>query len=78
MAKRHHNEEPKSDESSDVLPAVEPVEEQKPQLPLWSIRRKAEAGEPQLVEAETLEDAIRAFNGASGMCGPNDLTVERV
>lgn len=75
MAK-HKHEKPEEQPESEPLPEV--VAEPRVVLPLWAVKRKSEAGEPQLIEAETLEDAIRAFNGSSGMAGPNDLTVERV
>lgn len=71
MAKQKQNEQHE-------LTPVEVAPVARAVLPLWSIRRKSDGGEPQLIEAESFEDAIRAFNGASGMCGPNDLTVEKV
>jgi hypothetical protein len=76
MAKKHYNENPKSDESSSVLPVAEPVEEPKPQLPLWKIGPKDGTAEPDLVEAETIEDAIRAYNGSTGAYSRKQLTIE--
>ncbi len=73
MAKKYH--EPKSDESSDVLPAVESAEEPKPQLPLWKIGPKDGTRPEDLVEAADESDAIRAYNGATSSYSRKQLNI---
>ena len=49
-----------------------------PVRPLWTVKKRGVEGEPQLMEADSLEDVVRIFNGERTMYSAGQLEITKV